>query len=369
MIQRIAIVGVGLIGGSLGLVWNKERPELHIVGHDAPEVLDAALAAGAIDEAEADLEAAVQGADLVMLAVPMHTMAATLEACAPRLRPGCILSDVGSVKAPIAALAARRLPPGAVYIGGHPMAGSEKGGVEHANAFMFENATYALCPPDGMSEADFQQRHADFLEVIGLTGARILLMQPERHDRIAAVVSHLPQLLAVTLVNYTSSLNTADDAFLRLAAGGFRDMTRIASSSFDLWRDILKENEGAILDALAGYAAAFQKLRNRIIEDDYDGVGELFRSARRIRDTIPKNAKGFLSPLLDVFVFVEDKPGALHAITGGIAEAGINIKDIELLKIREGIGGALRLSFGDHPTAEAAVAVLRRIGFTAYIVS
>jgi prephenate dehydrogenase len=246
------------------------------------------------------------------------------------------------------------------------MAGSEKGGLASADAFLFENATYVLCPAERQDVAGFTRRHAGLVELVEATGARLLVLDARRHDRIAATVSHLPQLLAVTLMNYAAGLNAEDGAFLRLAAGGFRDLTRIASSPFEMWQHILVANEGPILDALGGFAAALQRLRNRLIEDDLEALHDAFTDARRTREAIPRNSKGFLHPLADVYVYAEDRPGELHRITRVLFEAEMNIKDIELLKVREGTGGAFRLSFADDATAASAVNVLEHAGFRAH---
>ncbi len=366
-IERIALLGTGLIGGSLGLAWKKNRPDLHIVGHDHSDVLAKAAQLGAIDEqAPGDPGIAVRDADLVVLAVPLVSMLSLMETIAAYLKPGAIVTDVGSVKAPIARHAAAVLPTSNVFIGGHPMAGRERGGIAHADPFLFESATYVLCPPDGMTTSDFSGNYAELIRLVELTGARILVLEPKRHDRIASVVSHLPQILAVALMNYAAEQNETDDAFLRLAAGGFRDMTRIASSPFDIWRDIIIANEGYILDALSGFAATLQRIRNRVAEESLDDLEDLFDSARTVRNTIPKDTKGFMQPLADIYVYAVDRPGEFLNITRTLFEAELNIKDIELLKVREGTGGALRLSFADETTANAAVTALQQNGFTAY---
>ena len=366
MIQRVAILGVGLIGGSLALAWKKNRADLTLVGYDEQAVLEEALQRGLIDEAAPTLAEAVRAADLVVLAVPLAPMLHLLEEAAPLLQPGTLVTDVGSVKGPIMAQARQVLTEVTPFIGGHPMAGAERGSAANADAFLFENATYVLCPPDGLTADDLTERYADFVALIEATGARVLILDADRHDRIAATVSHLPQLLATMLMNYAAERNADDDAFLRLAAGGFRDMTRIASSPFAMWQHILLANEGPILDALAGFAAALRKTRNRIIEEDLEAMGEAFSEARRVRDTIPRDTKGFLHPLADIYVYAEDRPGVLAHITGALFDADINIKDIELLKIREGTGGAFRLSFASEALADAAVAVLERAGCRAH---
>lgn len=360
------MLGVGLIGGSLGLVWKKNRPALTIVGFDEPEVLEVARARGAIDERAASAAAAVREADLVVLATPIGPMLRLLEEIAPHLRPGALVSDVGSVKGPVVAQARAVLPAANPFVGGHPMAGSEKGGIAHADPFLFENATYVLCPPDGLDEPAFTETCADYIGLVQTTGARLLVLEAARHDRIAATVSHLPQLLAVTLMQYAAEANEADDAFLRLAAGGFRDMTRIAASPFRMWRDIVMANNGPLLDVLAGFASALQRTRHRVAAEDLDALRQLFDEARTARESIPRDTKGFLHPLADVYVYAEDRPGELTTITRVLFEADLNIKDIELLKVREGTGGAFRIGFADEPTAEAATEALRQAQYTAY---
>jgi prephenate dehydrogenase len=366
MIQKIAMLGMGLIGGSLSLAWKKHRGYLHLVGYDVPAVREEALRRGVVDAVAPTPAEAVAEADLVVLATPLGPMLGLLDAIGPALRPGTLVTDVGSVKSPILTHARKVLPAHSLFLGGHPMAGSEKNGVVHADPFLFENATYVLCPPDDEAADRLERDHPDFLDILGSTGARILFMDAARHDRIAAAVSHLPQLLAVTLMNYIGDLHDEDGRYLRLAAGGFRDMTRIASSSFDMWRDILAANEGPILDALAGFAAALQRTRNRVFQEDRDAMRQSFADARARRDMIPKTTKGFLHPLADVYVYAEDKPGFLFRLTRILHEANINIKDLELLKIREGIEGVFRIGFADQTTAEIAMNALSGAGYTTF---
>ena len=366
MIEKVAVLGIGLIGGSLSLALKKYHPALHIVGFDVSEALDEALSRKAIDVPAASAEAAVREADVVVLAAPIAKILKLTKQIAPHLKPGTIVTDVGSVKNPIVSYAREVLPEHITFIGGHPMAGSEKSGVHHADPFLFENATYVLCPTEKTDQVTFAKKYADFVALIESVGARIIVLEADRHDRIAAAVSHLPQLLAVALTNYVGRLHDNDDAFLRLAAGGFRDMTRIAGSTFDIWHDILAANEGPVLDMLAGFAAELQKTRNKLIEGDLQRTRQDFEKARSCRNLIPKDSKGFLHPLADVFVYAEDKPGFLFRLTKTLHEAEINIKDMELLKIREGLEGVFRIAFQNLEIADKAIQALTNRGYQAF---
>lgn len=364
--QRIGIIGVGLIGGSLALAWKNRLEEIEIVGFDERSVLDRALERGAIDRGAAAIEHAVSDADVIVIATPIRSILGILEDIAPHLKAGAIVTDVGSVKRPVAATARDVLPDNVVFVGGHPMAGSERRGIDHADALLFENATYVLCPPPDVDETAFREQQSAFLNLIQTTGGQVILLSPDRHDRIAAVVSHLPQLLAVALMNQARQENDEDEATLKLAAGGFRDMTRIASSPFSVWRDILAANHNPILDVLSAFATGLQHLRHRVAAEDTESVEAMFEEARAARESIPRDTKGFLHPLADVYVYAEDRPGELLSITRILHEASLNIKDIELLKIREGTGGAFRIGFADERTANDAAIALQQEGYTAY---
>jgi len=358
MFKTVVIVGVGLIGGSLGLAIRRKNKDIKVIGVSSSAAVKSALDMGAITEGcgYEELENTVSGADLVFLCTPIHRIQGLLTLISSS-KPGVLVTDVGSTKSVITGHAENVLPEGVHFIGGHPMTGSEKSGVSAADPFLFQNAIYVLCPTNVVPE-ELVKNLSDFLSGIG---ARVVIMDAELHDCIAAAVSHLPQMIAVTLVNMIGEVTTDSAPYLQLAAGGFRDMTRIASSPFTMWDDICRTNDKAIKDAVDKFIEHLSKLRDRIGKRD---LGKNFEKANITRANIPKDTKGFISTLFEVLVVVEDKPGMIARIATELARLKINIKDIEVLKVREGEGGTLRLAFELEKEALIAVELLNSIGYT-----
>ncbi len=359
MKQKVVIVGVGLIGGSLALSLKRKHLAERVVGVSSPATLEKALELGVIDAGFPydRLQEAIGGCDLLVLATPIHhifTMLDTLSAL--QLPPGMIITDVGSTKSRVVEKAREVLPGSVSFIGGHPMAGSEKRGVQAVDPFLFQNALYVLCPVPSVP-GRLCREFGDFLECIG---ARVMIMDAQAHDKNVSVISHLPQLLAVSLVCYAASRDEKGANLLQLAAGGFRDMTRIASSPFSMWKDIIESNRRSIRKTVEEYGAYLLDIAGDLEAEALKG---LFDRAAFFRSGIPQDTKGFLKPLAELLVVVEDRPGVILAVSRPLADAGINIKDIEVLKVREGEGGTFRLAFEDDETSRKAMAVLRENGF------
>ena len=361
--STISIVGLGLIGGSLALALRRSGFPGRILGVSRPETCAEASRLGAVDESfgyEEVVEAASRS-DLVVLASPIGVILEhlkTLGASGAKLAPGLVVTDVGSTKREINRMAGESLPPRALFIGGHPLAGSEQRGIRAADPFLFQNAYYVLTPlPDVPHDAVTR-----LASLLGATGARVVVLSAEDHDRVAATISHLPQLLAVSLVRFLDDLGDNREHGLHLAAGGFRDMTRIASSPFSVWRDILATNK----DVVSRVLDRFLDRTRRALEDlDPGALEKEFGSAAATRGEIPRDTKGFLHRLWDVLVVVEDRPGMIAEIAAPLAARGINIKDIEVLKVREGEAGTLRLAFSSQDEARAAIAELGSAGIEA----
>jgi prephenate dehydrogenase len=354
-IKNISIIGLGLIGGSIAKALQKSDYDFVISAFDKPEVLSKAIEEEVIHSKLSSYEDSLNS-DLIFLCLPVSNSIDVFETIAPKLNNNTILTDVCSVKN-VFKEKWDKIDSNGIYIGGHPMTGKEKGGFNNSDSLLFENSVYILTEKENMNPL-----FDDFQKIISSFDSNILHIPAKQHDVIAASVSHLPQLVSVALVN-AASLKTDNYNFLDLAAGGFRDMTRIASSDFTIWESIIANNKNQILTAMDKFSYDLSTLTDWISEDNYEAIHSYFESARVCRDEVPQNSKGFLHPLFDLFGFVTDQPGAISKISTALFEVGINIKDMELLKIREGSGGTFRLSFESLEEVEKASVILKQIGF------
>ncbi len=267
-IRRVAIVGVGLLGGSIGLAMRRAMPRVEVVGIDRSPVLRRARRRGAIRIGHTSLAQGLQGADLIILALPVDVILKCLPRVARLAGAGAIVTDVGSTKATIQE-AAIRSGLGARFVGGHPMAGSQRTGIAHADAGLFRDAPWVLCAPR-RGEALRRVRR-----LVSALGARPVLLDARRHDRLVALFSHLPQILSIALVNTVARRIPARSP--RLAGPAFHQMSRVASSPERLWRGILATNEAAVREAIDALARELSLLRARL---PYGLEGAFKRAAR-----------------------------------------------------------------------------------------
>ncbi|MEO8232140.1 MAG: prephenate dehydrogenase/arogenate dehydrogenase family protein [Ignavibacteriota bacterium] len=354
-IKKVSVLGLGLIGGSFAKAIKQSDDKIIISAFDKPEVLKKALQEKVIDKALTSIEDSLN-CDLIIIALPIEQSLNIFRQLAPRLKSNQIISDLCSVKG-IFADAWKTFASKGTYIGAHPMTGKEKSGFDNSDALLFENSIFIVCSDSNKS--DILNNYND---LIRLTGARIVLLNPYQHDRIASQVSHLPQLLSVLLVNQVTD-KSGKTSLLDFAAGGFRDMTRIASSDFKIWESIISYNKNNILESLNLFENQIVQLKRMIENNNFKAINNLFESARITRNEIPANNKGFIDPLYDIIVFVKDEPGMISKISTILFENHINIKDIELLKIREGTGGNFKFYFESEPDADKARMLIFNAGF------
>ena len=326
--KRAVVVGVGLIGGSIALGLRKAGWHVTGVDRDA-ERLATAAGSGVVDDV-ADLSE-ISGGDLGIVAIPVGDVASAVQAL---LDAGLdVVTDVGSVKAPIAAAVDNSR-----FVPGHPMAGSEQDGLDGASADMFSGATWVLCPTAATDDAAF----ARVREMAVALGAHAIAIPAERHDMLVAVVSHVPHLTAATLMSLADGRAIEHRALLRLAAGGFRDMTRVAAGHPAIWPDICAENADAIVEVLDELQAELGRVRETIAGRDRDALLERLEAARTARRNLPTTVTT-PEAMTEMRVPVLDRQGEIAAIAALAADLDVNIYDLEIAHSTEGPRGVVLL--------------------------
>ncbi|MFZ4432042.1 MAG: prephenate dehydrogenase/arogenate dehydrogenase family protein [Microthrixaceae bacterium] len=309
--RRAGLVGTGLIGGSVGLALR--RAGWHVTATDADAgSLEAALDLGVADRAGID-----QGAEITFVAVPVGVAP---EVARVALSDGGVVTDVGSVKAPVV-----RAVDSPRFVGGHPMAGSEATGLDGAREDLFDGAVWVLTPVAATESA----AHALVHGVVRSLGADVVSLDPVDHDRLVAMVSHVPHLTAAALMGLAAERARADAAVLRLAAGGFRDMTRIAAGDPGIWLDICDDNRDAILAVLDDLLESLRDVRSLVASGDRTGLLERLRDSQRARRSLPVGA-GVPDRLAEVRVAIPDRPGELSAVTTLATVLDVNVLDVEV---------------------------------------
>lgn len=351
LFRKVVIAGVGLIGGSIGLGVRQRFLAEKVAGLDPdPEALDAAQWTGVIDETHLEPGEWLRDADLVILAAPVQSLVELAEEIEPFLGDDTIVTDVGGVKAELV----RKLSH-LRFVGGHPMAGSERPGVVNADAALLENAVWVLTP---VAETD-PEAYARVEEFVSQLGARPLKVEPAQHDRLVAAVSHVPYLTALALTQLVAE-DEDRDLMMLLAAGGFRDLTRVASGSTRMSRDMVVGNHHAVKSTAAELGRHLQALIDQL--DDPEELLRTANRAKRTRDSLPIVRRSLYPARFEITIAVPDQPGQLAIITQALGEAKVNIKDIEVLGIREA-GGAVRLAFDDEDGMRRGVIALRSRGY------
>ncbi len=353
---------MGLIGGSLALALKAHGWEGEIYAFDLDrDSLMEALEAGAIDRAANDVEELASSADFIVIAVPVRSIIPVLKAIAPRLYNGSLVIDVGSAKGNIVRVAGEVMPPGVTFVGGHPMAGSERRGFGNADPELFRDAAFIFTPlPDCPSEIFTFLTQA----FTGL-GARVMFMDADVHDHAVSMVSHLPHILAFALVNMAIDGSREVKGMAQMVSGGFRDMTRIASSDVSLWVDIMMENSAEIGLTLRRFIGMLEAVRDDLEKGDESSLEDMMRRAKNGKISMFAALAGGIESLYALTVPVENKPGVVYRVTQALGERGINLEDLEISHSLEGGRGLLKLYVRGESIAERSKEILRSCGFSA----
>lgn len=360
--KKIGFIGLGLIGGSIAKTIRRLQPDTTLIAYDADrESLSLAMEEHTIDAAYDGLTDGFAGCQYIFLCAPVQKNAEFLGQLSGFAGKGCIITDVGSVKSAIHKEIAHT-PLAPYFIGGHPMAGSEKSGYAHATPYLLENVYYIITP-SGETDPAAVERFQQFIRSLG---AIPILLGYQEHDFVTAAVSHLPHILASSLVNLVEGLDSKDGIMKKIAAGGFKDITRIASSSPVMWQQICLANREQVLRLVDAFSLELAKIRADIAAASSENLFRFFQNAKDYRDSLPLASTGSLPKIYDVYCDMVDEAGGIATLATILATNQISIKNIGIIHNREFQEGVLHIEFYEEKALREALELLRKYRYTVY---
>jgi len=358
---KVAIIGSGLIGGSVGLKLMSSGDHQVVVYDRDPEAAGRAVAIGAATRSASTAAEAIDGSEVVFLATPVGALEPLVRELRGSLLPGQVLTDVGSTKSRVVVEIEESIPEGVNFVGGHPMAGKEDHGIEAADGSLFDGAWWILTPTSATDHAAYRLVHS----LVTTLGARVMALTPQEHDELLALISHVPQITATALMTQAAERGREHAGLLALAAGGFRDVTRVAASNPEIWLDVCRENRDSIVLALRAFTERLSAIGDLIEAGDREQLGLLFAEGRRARRSLP--GKQVAGDLFAVRMPIPDRPGVLAEVTTTVGNLGVNIEDLEISHEAEGGRGALMLAINGRVDADRAAEALDRRGYQAKV--
>ena len=350
MTQNVFVIGLGLIGGSIAMACQK-APHTKVYGYDVSEhTRELARTLHVVDEVVDEIFEGAKIADIIIFGTPVNATLEWLEELKHwPLKEHVIVTDTGSTKGLIMDKAIELRECGITFIGGHPMAGSHKSGVKAAKPHLFENAYYMLTPLENENEEKVQALE----QLLKYTLAKIVKVDAQAHDHMTAVVSHFPHIVAASLVHQLDAEQRQYPMTTLLAAGGFRDITRIASSNPHMWRDIVLQNRQELINQLDLWLEEMDRVKKILLSNEKDSIEEYFAIAKQVRDDLPITTGAFYTTY-DLYVDIPDYPGVISEVTGYLAEEHISITNLRVVEAREDIFGILVISFQTAEDREKA---------------
>mgnify|MGYP000332178543 CR=1 FL=1 len=360
--MTIGFIGLGLIGGSIAKTIRRIHPDSIIYGFDTnTDSLKAAKEDGTLNQYFETLDSTFSSCDIIFLCAPVSNNIEYLKELKDIVSENCLLTDVGSVKEPIQT-AIKELDMETNFIGGHPMVGSEKSGYAYANDHLLENAYYFLTP----SERTLFQLTTKFSSFIQGLGALAVSLKPEEHDFITAAISHVPHIVAAELVHLVRRADRNNGMLKQLAAGGFKDITRIASSSPVMWEQICIENHENISSVLDEYIRMLIQIRCSIDNQEASYLYDMFARSRDYRDSIDDSSSGLINKTYMLYIDIVDEAGGIATIATILAMEGISIKNIGIIHNREFEQGVLKIEFYEQNALEKGCALLKKRNYIVY---
>ena len=360
--KTIGFIGLGLIGGSIAKTIRKFHPDYHILAYAKhKETLAAALNCNAIDAVLEEKDERYHTCDYIFLCAPVEYNIEYLKYLKNVISDDCIITDAGSVKGPIHK-AVEELGMDHCFIGGHPMAGSEQSGFEHSSDHLLENAYYILTPTAKVAK----EKVSAYKEFVTSLKALPVILDYNEHDIITGTISHLPHIIASTLVNFVHDTDTADGLMKALAAGGFKDITRIASSSPVMWQQICLKNGENISHILGHYIEALTQAKEQIDAENETALYSMFEDSRDYRNSMPNSSAGPIKKQFALYCDIIDEAGGIATIATILASNHISIKNIGIIHNREFEEGVLRIEFYDEDSAANASKLLQKYRYVIY---
>ena len=354
--EVIAFIGLGLIGGSIARGIKREAPDTKIMAYMRTRSrLDKAREDGIVDVILDGIGEELSECDFIFLCTPVEYNAEYLSKIQPFLKPGAIVTDVGSTKTDIHE-AVIRLGMESWFVGGHPMAGSEKTGYENSTDHLLENAYYIITPTAQTSKEQTNR----LVHIAEMIGSIPIVLDYHEHDFVTAAISHLPHIVASSLVNLVKDSDNQQGLMKRLAAGGFKDITRIASSSPEMWEQICMTNHKNLSLILERYIASLNLILSELNKKNGSYINQLFENSRDYRNSFSEKATGPIAPEYSFTVDMADEVGAISTLSVILAAKGISIRNIGINHNREHGEGTLRIAFYDKETMDQAWNQLER---------
>lgn len=360
--HSFGFIGLGLIGGSIARAIRNTHPDAVITVYDINlETLSLAAKDGVADFTATSIDKSFADCDIIFLCAPVQKNDTNLLLLKEILSKDCLITDVGSVKSEIHRTV-KEAGLEAQFIGGHPMAGSERVGYINSKALLLQNAYYILTPTKSVSAESVNA----FRELVSTLGAIPLILNEETHDYATAAISHLPHIVSASLVNLVRDSDNEDGLMKMIAAGGFKDITRISSSSAVMWQQICLTNTDNIATLLERYISSLQKVYRELTDKNASSLYNFFDQARIYRDSFINASSGPIKRSYVITIDIADEPGALAAIATILALNAISIKNIGIVHNREYEGGVLRIEFYEEASIEKATSILQSKGYTVY---
>lgn len=358
----VGFIGIGLIGGSIAQRLRAQFPNITLIAYNRSRPpLDLALANRTISKAVSSIDETFSACDYIFLCTPVEYNADYLSMLKPLIKQGCIITDVGSVKGNIHKTV-KQLHMEDCFIGGHPMAGSEKTGYGNASPYLFENAFYALTKTSKTKNEDL----SNLTFLVEALGAIPVVLDYAQHDYVVAAISHLPHLIASSLVNLVKDSDDREEHMKKIAAGGFKDITRIASSSPEMWEQICNVNSENIVKLLGDYISSLEKIKKHLEENTQHYIYDLFSKSRDYRDSFADSSSGLIKKTYSLCCDIIDEAGAISSVALLLANHQISIQNIGIVHNREFEHGVLNINFHSDDDVQKAGKVLTGHGYTVY---